>query len=305
VYIEDKYRDSEEAIMGSRLPLSGMPNTRDLGGLKTKDGHVIKDKMLIKSGMLYRATAEDISVLKDEYNVKMIVDLRTRKERQMMPNPKIKGISEIWNPLFMEDIHGLGVFKPDERDILENRLKSLFILLHRSDEKTDDAMDQIRAMIKSDDLNPERYMKRLYQKFVNNQIIQKQVKQFFSLLANNRDGAILWHCAAGKDRTGMCTALLLYALGVSKENIIADYMESAESSQDAVEYLLNKLFPGDDEDSQNCRGLARSFFEAKQCYIETFFEAIEKDYVSIDNYLQKAIELHVDNVVRLKTLYLV
>lgn len=290
--------------MSSRLPLSGMPNTRDLGGLKTKDGHYIRHKKLIKSGMLFNATPEDISILTREYQVKMLVDLRTRKERQMMPNPQIKGVSDIWNPLFMEDIHGLGVFKPDERDILENRLKSLFILNHRSDAQTESAMDQIRDMIRTEDLNPERYMKRLYQKFVNNQIIQKQVKQFFSLLANNRDGAILWHCSAGKDRSGMCAALLLYALGVSKEDIIADYMESAESSQDAVEYLLGKLFPGSDEDSQKCRSLARRFFDVKPCYIETFFDAIERDYVSVDNYLQKALELHVDNIVRLKTLYL-
>ncbi len=291
--------------MSSRLPLTGMPNTRDLGGLRTKDGHYIRDKKLIKSGMLYRATAEDIRILTDEYQVKMVIDLRTRKERQLMPNPRIKGVSEIWNPLFMEDIHGLGVFKPDERDILENRLKSLFILNHRADEKTEDAMDQVRDMIQSQDLNPERYMKRMYQKFVNNQIIQKQVKQFFSLLLNNRGGAILWHCAAGKDRTGMCTALLLYALGVSKEDIIANYMESSESSEDAVEYLLNKLFPGADEINQQYRSLARRFFDIKPCYIEAFFEAIERDYVSIDNYLQKALEIHVDNIVRLKTLYLV
>ena len=291
--------------MGSRLPLKSIANARDLGGIRTKDGHYIRDKKLIKSGMLYPAAEEDLRFLIDEYHLKMIIDLRTKKERQMMPNPRIKGVSEIWNPLFMEDIHGLGVFKPDERDILENRLKSLFILSHRSDERIDDAMDQIRDMIKTDDLNPDRYMMRLYQKFVNNQIIQKQVKQFFHLLVNNRDGAILWHCAAGKDRTGMCTALLLSALGVSREDIIEDYLAASESSGDAVEYLLNKMFPGTDEESQRCRSLARCFFEAKGCYIETFFDAIERDYVSVENYLQKALEVRVDNIVRLKTLYLV
>jgi protein-tyrosine phosphatase len=290
--------------MSRRLPLTNIPNARDLGGIRTKDGHYIRDKKLIKSGMLHRAAPEDLRILTEDYGLKMIIDLRTRKERQMMPNPRIKGVSEIWNPLFMEDITGLGVFKPDERDVLENRLKSLFILSHRSDEKTDDAMKQIRDMVQSDDLNPERYMMRMYQKFVNNQIIQKQVKQFFHLLTNDRDGAILWHCAAGKDRTGMCTALFLSALGVSKEDIIANYIESSESSSDAVEYLLNKMFPGADEESQRCRSLARCFFEAKGCYIETFFDAIERDYVSVENYLQKAMEVRVDNIVRLKTLYL-
>ncbi len=290
--------------MSSRIPLTALSNTRDLGGLKTKDGHYVRTRKLIKSGMLYGAPEEDLRVLRDEYQVKLIVDLRTRKERKMMPNPRIKGVSEIWNPLFMEDIHGLGVFQPDERDILENRLKSLFILSHRSDENTEEAVRQIREMVQSPDLDPERYMKRLYQKFINNQIIQKQVKQFFNLLMNNRDGAILWHCAAGKDRSGMCAALLLYALGVSKEDIIDNYMSTAESSQDAVEYLLAKMFPGSDEESQGYRSLARKFFDLKPCYIESFFDAIERDYVSIDNYLQKALEIHVDNLVRLRTLYL-
>jgi protein-tyrosine phosphatase len=291
--------------MSNRLPLKGIANARDLGGIRTVDGRQIREKRLIKSGMLCRATEEDLRILTQDYNLKMIIDLRTRRERKLMPNPKIKGVSEIWNPLFMEDIHGLGVFKPDERDVLENRLKSLFILSHRSDEEIGDAMDQIRQMVESDDLNPERYMKRLYQKFVNNQIIHKQVKQFFNLLANNRGGSILWHCAAGMDRTGMCTALLLSALGVSKEDIIANYMESEESSGDAIEYLLVKMFPGSDAESERCRSLASCFFEAKGCYIETFSDAIETDYVSVENYLQKAMEVRVDNIVRLKTLYLV
>ncbi|MBQ9156878.1 MAG: tyrosine-protein phosphatase [Eubacterium sp.] len=290
--------------MNNRLPLSGMPNTRDLGGIRTQDGHYIKSKKLIKSGMLYRATPEDIDILTREYDVRTIIDLRTRKERIMMPNPQIKGVSEIWNPLFMEDIQGLGIFGTMDRDILENRLKSLFILRHRADEKTEEAMNQIRDLIRDSDIDPDAYMKRMYMKFVNNQIVQKQIKQFFYLVSNNRGGAILWHCAAGKDRAGICTALLLYALGVSKEAIIANYMESAESSEDAVEYLLTKLFPDSDMDSQKNRDLARCFFDVKTCYIEAFFDAVERDYVSIDNYLQKALEQHTDNLVHLRTLYL-
>ena len=168
----------------------------------------------------------------------------------------------------------------------------------------DAAVEAVREMVQKEQFDPEAYMARIYHKFVNNQVIQKQVKQFFSMLVNRRGGAVLWHCGAGKDRSGVCCALLLYALGVPKADIIECYASTEESSEDAVEYILEKLFPASVSGNAQYQELARKIFGKKTCYIEAFFNAIEKDYISVDNYLQKAVELHVDNIVRLKTLYL-
>ena len=286
------------------LPFEGIKNARDLGGIVTKDGHVVRRGKLIKSGSICDATGNDLRILMDAYKLKVVVDLRTEMEREKMPDPCLLGVAQIWNPLFKSDTQGLGVFKADSSDILYNHLKSIFVVSSRNDEALEVAVQQVQDMIRKENFRPEEYMLRLYQKFINNQVVQKQVKQFFSLLTNNRGGAILWHCSAGKDRAGMLTALLLYALGVSKETIIEDYMASAESSEDAVEYILDRLFPGKDCQSICYREIAKQIFSVRACYIESFFEAIERDYVSIDNYLQKAIEIHVDNIVRLKTLYL-
>ncbi len=187
----------------------------------------------------------------------------------------------------MENIQGLHELSKDEREILERHCKKMCI---------DDPSSKI--------FDADDYMARMYHKFVNNQIIQKQLKQFFSLLMNNRGGAILWHCSAGKDRAGIATALVLYALGVSKDKIIEDYAASAESSDDTVNLIVEKLFPDGTQKCEEHREIVKKLFEAKRCYIESFFKAIENDYVSIDNYLQKALEIHVDNLVRLKTLYL-
>lgn len=288
----------------SKINLTGVKNIRDLGGIKTVDGRKIKEKALIKSGTLYKATEEDIRALTEDYHVKMVIDLRTVAERKVMPSPCMKSVSQIWNPLYMEHIQGLDVFTKDEREIVENHLKALFVVNHKADDKTRKYMDNVRMMVKEENFDADAYMARMYQKFVNNQIIQKQMKQFFSLLMNNREGAILWHCSAGKDRTGMITALLLTALGVSRKDILADYMASNESSQDAVDHILEKLFPSDQPGNKEYLEQARKLFSARECYIEAFFTAIEKDYVSVENYLQKALELHVDNIVRLKTLYL-
>lgn len=287
------------------IVLQGVKNARDLGGIRTAEGKRLRTGCLIKSGQLFGATPEDIQRLRDTYGVKLIVDLRTETERKAFPDPDIKGISNIWNPIFKEGMQGAGVFTPGEKEMLEKHLKALFILSHREDAMEDAAAQAVREMIQAEQFDPEAYMARMYQKFVNNQVIQKQIRQFFSLLVNRRGGAVLWHCGAGKDRSGICCALLLYALGVSKEDIIADYALAAESSEDTVEYILEKLFPASVPDNQRCQTAARKLFGKKTCYIEAFFQAIERDYCSVDNYLQKAVELHVDNIVRLKTLYLV
>ena len=71
-----------------------------------------------------------------------------------------------------------------------------------------------------------------------------------------------------------------------------------------MDYLLEKLFPASEPGNLEHQAIARRLFGVKTCYIESFFDAVEKDYISLDNYLQKALELHVENLVRLRTLYL-
>ncbi len=288
----------------ANMSFEGISNIRDLGGILTADGHMVKRGMLFRSSQLTNATYEDIRRLREDYHVKLIIDLRTKEERERMPNACLQGIAEIWNPLYSDDIRKPDIFRLDESDVLLNRLKALFMI--HADEKNaaEEARKLVREMVLEEGIDPDYYMSRMYQKFVNNQIVQKQVKQFFSMLINKRGGSILFHCAAGKDRTGILTALLLYVLGVPKDRIIANYKDSAESSEDAVDFLLERMFPETMENYQIYRTLASVFFNSKTCYIEAFFDALERDYVSIDNYLQKAIEIHVDNQVRLKTLYL-
>jgi len=53
-----------------------------------------------------------------------------------------------------------------------------------------------------------------------------EVKSFFSVLLNEDNLPIAFHCSAGKDRTGIFSVLFLIALGVSRDDVINDYMET-------------------------------------------------------------------------------
>ena len=63
-----------------------MHNSRDLGGLPAGDAHILP-RRLLRSGMLGPATTEDARVLRDVYDVRLVIDLRTDEEAERWPDP--------------------------------------------------------------------------------------------------------------------------------------------------------------------------------------------------------------------------
>ena len=74
-----------------KIYLEGADNTRDLGGLKTTEGAVIKDKQLIRSNRLSRITQKDKILLETEYHLQKILDLRTPMEVEQEPDLEVAG----------------------------------------------------------------------------------------------------------------------------------------------------------------------------------------------------------------------
>lgn len=72
-----------------KIYLEGADNTRDLGGLKTTEGAVIKDKQLIRSNRLSRITQKDKILLETEYHLQKILDLRTPMEVEQEPDLEV------------------------------------------------------------------------------------------------------------------------------------------------------------------------------------------------------------------------
>lgn len=73
------------------IKLEGTFNTRDLGGYKTNDGHMIKERRLIRSDDLFRLTRNDINILVEKYHLNTIIDFRNKNERQKRPDKIIPG----------------------------------------------------------------------------------------------------------------------------------------------------------------------------------------------------------------------
>tara|TARA_A100001388_G_C28608186_1_gene421511 strand:- start:280 stop:765 length:486 start_codon:yes stop_codon:yes gene_type:complete len=112
--------------------------------------------------------------------------------------------------------------------------------------------------------------------------------KFLDLLLNT-SGGFLFHCSAGKDRTGIGGALILYALGVEKKVILEDYLLSNKS----IELLartrtrLQENEIGKNLPAETLESIVRIFSGVEPIYLNNAFKEIEKVYGNLDNYMSE------------------
>lgn len=260
------------------LPLEGGSNFRDIGGYKTSDNKTVIRGQLFRSGSLSALTDKDILYL-DQIGFRTVVDLRSSEEIELFPNQWVKSRSID----YLSSAHS-------HVDILPDTIKSM-------------------ANVSMEDIFRESY-KHLPV------LLQPHFKIYFSqLLAGNTP--IVVNCFAGQDRTGAATALLLSALGVPRDIIIEDYLLSTDYRDLSNEFGNVDLQKASETNSyaklllqQSGKGLAANprpnVLKSAQGvpYIQYFFDQIEKDYGSVENYLNDVIGVTAMDISRLRSLYL-
>ncbi|WGS54011.1 tyrosine-protein phosphatase [Paraburkholderia sp. D15] len=170
------------------LPLEKVQNTRDLGGITTPEGSQIKPHRLYRSGNPSSASQTDIAKLQS-LKLDTILDFRAESEKQ----PQESQFGKTFN--WQADPVLAGNLAPS----------AIIPLLKRS---TPAQMHD--------------FMVDLYRQFPTQ--YQPQFRHFLQLAEQNQ--TFLYHCTAGKDRTGFATVLLLSALGVDRATVIDNYLES-------------------------------------------------------------------------------
>ena len=133
-------------------------------------------------------------------------------------------------------------------------------------------------------------------------LFRSQYRRFFEVLLKQEEGAVLWHCSAGKDRVGVGTAYVLWALGVPEETIYADYRKVNDLTEEVVEKELSRIrdrIP--DERLLDC---LRSLMQVKDSYLKSVQDEIRKDYGSMDIFLERELGLDDSARRRLQELYL-
>lgn len=178
-----------------RLTLSGALNVRELGGYLTKDQRQVRWGRLLRADSLAYLTSGDGEQLM-HYGVERVVDLRSSAEVSNAPDQLPQRVAWEHIPLFDND-----------------------------ETESSATIQSLTHWYAQDARNGYRRMLRVYRRLVLNSQPQAAYRQFFDcLLTVPNSKAVLFHCSSGKDRTGMCAALLLSALGVPRATIRQDYL---------------------------------------------------------------------------------
>ncbi|MCR4899905.1 MAG: tyrosine-protein phosphatase [Treponema sp.] len=235
------------------IRLKNVKNYRDLGGLKTIDNREIKPHMLIRGTTLFSPGPYAIVRLKESYNLKTIIDLRTKKEMLEKPDVPIEGVEVFHMPIIDEAVAGIS----HEKRV--HSMKSLVMM-------------------------PP--MTELYVQMVTKQSLDNLVKVLkFILTLPQEKYAVAFHCTAGKDRTGVVSALLLSFLGVDRATIIKDYMLTNPRIQIKANlaYIGLLLTRGNHKLAHKIK----HYFMAEPDFIKASLNQLEKDFGSLENFFKQ------------------
>lgn len=172
-----------------RVALEGCTNLRDLGGYRTADGRRVRFGLVFRAAALGALTDADLVTL-GRLGLRTVCDLRGEKERERAPSRLPEPAPEVVS-LPIEPTVGAAL-----RDILE-----------RAEATGEDVVSLLG---------------QAYQAYATSKL--PQYRALLGLLARPERLPLVFHCSAGKDRTGFGAALLLTALGVPRAVVIEDYL---------------------------------------------------------------------------------
>lgn len=259
------------------IGLTGVHNARQLGGYITIDGKTIKDGVLLRTGNLSNASKEDVAKLTEKYNLKIDIDLRTVAEIDGAPDVKIDGVTE----------KNIRITK----ELSPAYLKAVIGVI--SEDPVGDAIMRVEDGTISD---------TIYSNMVTNSHAQKAFKEFFDTILKNEDGAILFHCSQGKDRTGVAAVLILSALGVDEETIMKDFLLTNDFNAEKINFLVDETKKRT-EDPKIIEGV-HAQLGVEERYMQNMYATIDKEYGSMDSYLKELIGLSDKDIQTLKDRYL-
>jgi len=227
--------------------LSGGHNFRDLGGYANRHGQTVARGKVYRSGLLTHLTDDDHRIMND-LGIRVICDLRTTKERASRPSrlPQAPAFA-IW-----------------ERD----HVSSTADLVARMAKPGFGGNDTRQMMI-------DLYRELAYE----------QAPSYRAILHKLAEGEspLVFHCSAGKDRTGIVAALLLDLLDVPREAIRADYLATDHAFDRLVEIVM--AMPS----SRKLKSLPQTTWEpmlrADPAYLDSMFDALTKNHGSTSGFL--------------------
>jgi protein-tyrosine phosphatase len=237
-----------EATPARVIPLKGGVNFRDLGGYRTGAGRRVRTGRLYRSGTLSALTLEDRAFL-EGLGLKTVCDLRTNSERTSEPN---RWVAETAVAYWSRDY--------------------------------DLSFGELRRIMGEGPLDAQQARAAMQAAYAHLPYEQAPAyRELFHRLAAG-ETPMIFHCSAGKDRAGTAAALILSALGVPRETVVADYLLSDQLAR-ARHEARERAGGGANPVARHAPEVIRAIFAADASYLASAFDALEARHGSVEGYL--------------------
>lgn len=253
------------------LDLKGGVNFRELGGYSTIDGKHVKWQKILRSGNMTDLTDDDLQFLTD-YGLRIDVDFRSPTETEYYEDRYPAGAAYVNLPVY-----------PFSKSLFKNLGIVNFMKMKIDDQ---DYADQSYVQMLVD-----QHARMAYQ------------RMFELLLANDKPKqSLVFHCSAGKDRTGVAAFLILNALQVKPEEILKDYLLTNLFFEGAPATEINHLITND------ARNILADKLNSNLAVSSENFKMLERTCKTVASsmaeYLEKYLGLTPEKLKKLRVIYL-
>lgn len=250
------------------LRLAGAPNFRDIGGYETENGGKVRTGIAYRSDQINLLGDADLAAL-DALHPAAVVDLRTATERQREPDRVPPGVDYVVLDVAADSTESLGGdMRLAMTQIAQGQGEALLVAANREFVTLPSARQSYAGLIRL-------------------------------ILSSKRP--VIFHCTAGKDRTGWATAIILTLLGATRETVLQDYLLSNErlaaknaSTLSAVAASQSNIPPA----------YLEPVLTVKAKYIEAAFFEVDRTYGSFDKYARDGLGLSEEEIQGLREKFL-
>ncbi|MFE6773011.1 tyrosine-protein phosphatase [Streptomyces fimicarius] len=243
------------------VPAATVVNLRDLGGIALGRDRRVRQGLLFRSGQLSEldpASDRAVSAL----GIRTVVDLRTADERRWAPD-RLPDRAR----LFVADVLG------DQPGVAPARLRSLLA-------------DPVEAERTLGGGRAEELFAETYRKMVLSPGAAAAYRAFLETVADAGARPVLFHCTAGKDRTGWAAAVLLMILGAARATVRSDFVAVNPAVRAAfAPYVAKFLDGGGDPD------VAAAIIEVRPRYLDVALDAMDERWGGLDGYVRDGLRV--------------
>ena len=243
-----------------------------MGGLQTSNGMKLSYHRLLRAGEVVGLPYEDIKELKECYNLKTIVDFRSQSEVERVPDDVIEGVE--YKNIYLHEMRNQKAVPPGQKEFRKLRERQQVI----------------------------DFMTNVYDRLIKTPFTLSAYRDFIQVVRDNEEGSILFHCYAGKDRTGVAAAIIYSILGMSKDVILEEFLLTNELRKEVNERIIAKVRQ-EDPDEEYLDALKVSY-EVDPSYLEHVFSEAERISGSMIEYIKENIGISDNDIQEIRTNYL-